>query len=61
MPSISREDDIVCFFQDRRIPFIMRGEKAYNVWIGEAYMHGIMFGEPLGTAEPTDVEIFQVK
>lgn len=47
--------------QDRRVPLILRAEKGYHIWIGEAYIHGIMFGESLRAAEPTDVAVFRVR
>ena len=61
VPSTTREGDIVCIFQDGRVPVILRAEKDYHVWIGEAYIHGIMFGEALRAAEAIDVVVFQVK
>ena len=61
VPSIARDGDLVCVFPDGRVPFVLRAEKDCHEWIGEAYIHGIMFGEALRAAEPTDVKIFQVK
>lgn len=61
VPSIVRERDLVCLFQDGQVPFILRETDGRYKWIGEAYIHGIMFGEALRDADSSDVGIFHVQ
>ena len=61
VPSKVRERDIICLFQDGQVPFILRETAGRYRWIGEAYIHGIMFGEALRDADPSNVDIFHVE
>ena len=60
VPSIVRERDFICLFQDGQVPFILRETAGRYRWLGEAYIHGIMFGEALRDADPSNVDIFHV-
>jgi hypothetical protein len=61
VPPSTREGDIVAISQDGSVPIVLRAVKDYHVWIGEAYVHGIMFGETLRAAKAIDLVAFQVK
>jgi hypothetical protein len=42
-------DDLVCVLFGGRVPFILRKmEEGHYRFVGECYLHGIMFGEALG-------------
>lgn len=54
--------DIVCVFLGGKLPYILR-ERADGKFrlIGEAYVHGIMYGEAWEAKEPPNLEIFEMK
>ncbi|KAI1276539.1 heterokaryon incompatibility protein-domain-containing protein [Xylaria sp. FL0933] len=62
-PAITQEDDIVCILSGLVMPIILRRTtEGYQV-VGEAYVHGIMFGEVFGkpgTTENTELEEFSL-
>ena len=47
VPSLVRERDLICLFQDGQVPCILRETDGRYKWIGEAYVYGAMFGEAL--------------
>ncbi|KAI0970422.1 heterokaryon incompatibility protein-domain-containing protein [Xylaria arbuscula] len=52
-PEIIEKEDLVCVLSGLVMPIILRPtDRGYRV-IGEAYIHGIMFGEALGTSSTT--------
>jgi len=49
VPGQARVGDIICIFSGSAVPFLLRkagSEDAYQL-VGEAYIHGIMYGESL--------------
>ncbi|PVH73331.1 hypothetical protein DL98DRAFT_607490 [Cadophora sp. DSE1049] len=55
-------EDIVCVFLGARLPYILR-ERSDGTFrlVGEAYAHGIMYGETWQRKEPPKLEVFQLK
>ena len=41
-------DDLVCLLFGGKVPFILRKMEGHYRFIGECYLHGIMFGEAVG-------------
>jgi hypothetical protein len=41
-------DDLVCVLFGGKVPFILRKMEGHYRFVGECYLHGIMFGEALG-------------
>ncbi|KAI0866440.1 heterokaryon incompatibility protein-domain-containing protein [Xylaria cubensis] len=62
-PEFTEEEDLVCLLSGLVMPIILRlKDKGYQV-VGEAYIHGIMFGEASGipdTNVSTELEEFQL-
>ncbi|KAI0187307.1 heterokaryon incompatibility protein-domain-containing protein [Xylaria flabelliformis] len=62
-PEFTEEEDLVCLLSGLVMPIILRPkDKGYQV-VGEAYIHGIMFGEASGkpdTNVSTELEEFQL-
>jgi hypothetical protein len=47
-PEITQRGDLVCVLSDLVMPIVLRpSDHGYRV-VGEAYVHGIMFGEAFG-------------
>jgi hypothetical protein len=47
-----KQNDLIVVFHDSRVPFILRREKPDEnrfFIVGQAYVHGIMYGEILET------------
>ena len=61
VPSLARERDLICLFQDGKVPFVLRETDGRYRWIGEAYIHGMMFGEALRDADPSNEGIFHIQ
>jgi len=47
VPELARTGDLVCVLFGCRIPVILRQKEDYFIFIGESYVHGIMFGESM--------------
>ena len=63
-PEKVRKGDWVCVLHGGHVPFILRpGRPEDNActFVGEAYIHGIMYGEYLPTAKPEDSRDFWMK
>jgi hypothetical protein len=60
VPAKTQKGDLVCIFSDGEIPYVLRAHNGHHSWIGEAYIHGVMFGEALEAVRPGDVAIFEV-
>ncbi|KAI0553521.1 heterokaryon incompatibility protein-domain-containing protein [Xylaria curta] len=62
-PELTEEDDLVCLLSGLVMPIILRPtDRGYQV-VGEAYIHGIMFGEASGkhdTNASTELEEFML-
>lgn len=41
-------DDLVCVLFGGKVPFILRKMERHYRFVGECYLHGIMFGKALG-------------
>jgi len=48
VPVAAREGDLVCYFEENTLPFVIRGceEGGYRV-VGDCYLHGMMHGPGL--------------
>ncbi len=45
MPFAAREGDLVCYFEENTLPFVIRGcEKDGYRLVGDCYLHGMMRG-----------------
>ncbi|KAJ4991777.1 ankyrin and HET domain-containing protein [Stagonosporopsis vannaccii] len=49
VPKLSRSGDVVAVLTGGRVPFILRPHDGFFEMLGDAYIHGIMDGEALGT------------
>lgn len=45
-PACMQEDDSVCIISGAAVPFILRKRDDCHLLAGEAYVHGVMHGEP---------------
>lgn len=55
-PNEMAADDVVCIIQHARVPFVLRpaGSGTYLL-VGEAYVHGLMYGEGLTLGNLTEI------
>jgi hypothetical protein len=56
-PLSTRKDDIVALLYGGKTPYVLRAERDYFAFLGECYVHGIMFGEAMRAeagSEPRD-------
>lgn len=49
LPQAAKEGDGICIFAEAKVPFVIRDRRdgTYEL-IGDAYIHGIMYGEAMG-------------
>ena len=60
-PDVCEVGDVVCVFLGARLPYVLRErEDGTFQLIGEAYAHGIMYGEAWEGTE-REVEVFELK
>lgn len=54
--------DVICVLLGARLPYILRerGDGSFRV-VGEAYVHGVMYGEAWELKEAREVEVFELK
>jgi hypothetical protein len=50
-PLTTRPGDLVCILLGHRLPVILRAVDKYYLFIGECYVHGIMYGKPMELLE----------
>ncbi|RDW69796.1 hypothetical protein BP6252_08816 [Coleophoma cylindrospora] len=53
VPGSARVDDVICLLEGGSVPFVLRRDpnsSAYRL-VGEAYIHGLMYGEGMGFEE----------
>lgn len=60
-PSTTAKGDLVCLFPDGQVPFVLRKKGPFYEWIGEAYIHGIMYGEGLSEISSMETTMFDVR
>ncbi|MCJ1477606.1 hypothetical protein MMC13_006279 [Lambiella insularis] len=60
VPSSTQSEDLVCVSEDGHVPFILRPEKDHYRWIGEAYVHGAMYGEAVRAGKVENVREFSI-
>ncbi|KAH7362189.1 heterokaryon incompatibility protein-domain-containing protein [Plectosphaerella cucumerina] len=60
VPLVAKEGDEVCIFGGQEVPFLLRRQKGREgfLLVGDAYVHGIMYGEALESKGISPTEIF---
>lgn len=63
MPELTRSGDLLCVLFGSRMPVILRHMEGHYIFIGECYVHGLMYGESMielrkGTYRVQEFELY---
>ena len=61
VPSDAQAGDLICISLHCPVPFVLRDNGSALQWLGHAYVHGIMHGEAIDTAERENFKVFDIR